>query len=138
MTNIALVACSKDKLNCDAAAQDMYQTRLFVIRKQIAERDFDAWFILSSKYGLVHPFDVISPYEDWMQKWLKAKRVNWQLNILEALQIVEFDSITIHAGKAYYDPVLEAGLRERGANVSIPTRGMTALTTYSYLKTEVL
>lgn len=60
---VALVGCGKSKLEHEAPARDLYTGSLFRAARGWAERNADAWFILSAKHGLVHPDTVIAPYD---------------------------------------------------------------------------
>ena len=52
---IGLVGCVKDKESEPAAARTLYRSPLFRGRKAWVQRSCSSWFILSAKYGLIHP-----------------------------------------------------------------------------------
>src|SRR5690606_13413659 len=52
---IALVSCVSSKEPHAAPARDLYTSALFRKARAYAERNADAWYILSAKYGLVDP-----------------------------------------------------------------------------------
>jgi hypothetical protein len=45
-----------------APARDLFTGPVFAARRQFAEASGRPWFILSSRWGLVHPDEVIAPY----------------------------------------------------------------------------
>lgn len=65
MTRIALVSCTKLKKDYPCSGQEMYlESQLFkkatdYIRKQ----DYNEWYILSAKYGLLNKDTIIEPYD---------------------------------------------------------------------------
>lgn len=61
--NIAVVGCKAKKQNYPCEAREMYMPS-FVYRAQLAfiEASYDAFYILSSKYGIIKPTTVIQPY----------------------------------------------------------------------------
>lgn len=63
MRRIALVACAKSKRAGIVAAKDLYVSTLFQLSRQYAERHSDSWYVLSAKYGLVHPDQEIQTYD---------------------------------------------------------------------------
>ena len=64
MKNTAVVNCSAMKLNHECEAQELY-SKSYVFRAQIEflSHTYDDWYILSAKYGIVKPTDVIEPYD---------------------------------------------------------------------------
>ena len=77
MRRIALVSCVKRKLTVPAAARELYISPLFRGLRDYAEVSTDAWYILSAKYGLLSPDDVIDPYELTLNRMPKAEREAW-------------------------------------------------------------
>lgn len=62
MTTIGLVGCAAAKLQRPAPARELYTSQLFKKASAYVEANSDRWYILSAKYGLVHPDEVICPY----------------------------------------------------------------------------
>lgn len=60
---VALVACGKAKVDHPAQAKDFYTGSLFRMTRQLVEEKYDAWWILSARHYLVHPDDILTPYE---------------------------------------------------------------------------
>ena len=125
---IGLVGCVSTKLSKAAQAKDLYNSTLFRGRRSWVERTCDTWFILSAKYGLVLPTQVIEPYDvsltdaptEFKHDW--ANHVFGQLEaILGDLKLYEFE---IHAGSAYREFGLVRQLMAKGAQVSVPAEGL--------------
>ena len=58
-----LVSCVKTKLPRRAAAKDLYISDWFRKARACVESTGCPWAILSAEYGLLHPDEVIRPYE---------------------------------------------------------------------------
>ncbi len=80
MHTIALVSCVKSKKAQASPARDLYTSALFRKMRAYAERNADRWYILSAKYGLVHPDSMIEPYELTLKTMSRAERRNWADN----------------------------------------------------------
>lgn len=57
-----IIACGSRKLPRPAKAKDIYTGALFRGARQAAEATGEPWFIMSAKYGLLHPDTTIEPY----------------------------------------------------------------------------
>lgn len=60
--HIVVVACGATKRSEASAAKDLYTGRHFQLCRQYAEQNGDAWAILSAKHLVLHPDQVIEPY----------------------------------------------------------------------------
>lgn len=80
---VGLIGCSKQKLNHAAPAQELYVGPLFQLCKQwITKRTGDhgrcqEWAILSAKYGLVMPDQIIEPYDLCLRDLPRLKQQRW-------------------------------------------------------------
>lgn len=83
---IALVSCVKQKRPCECAARDLYTSALFLKARRFAEQHADAWYILSAKYGLLHPMQPTAPYEQTLKQARVAKRRVWAASVREQMQ----------------------------------------------------
>ena len=115
-----LVSCVKTKLSRPGKAKEIYVSDWFRKARAIVEREGCAWRILSAKYGLVHPDDVIEPYEKTLVAMRAAERRSWAGTVLEALEpcLAEADAVVFLAG-ARYREFLEPSLRSRGNAVGV-------------------
>ena len=121
-----LVSCVKTKLSRPAKAKDLYVSDWFRKARACVEREGDAWRILSTKYGLVHPEDVIQPYEKTLITMRVIERRAWADNVLKALEhcLGDADSVVFFAGERYRE-FLEPWLRSRGIGLDVPMRGLS-------------
>jgi hypothetical protein len=108
---IALVACCGAKLAHAAPAADLYISALF--RKAAAYAGtFDSWYILSAKYGLVRPQDVIEPYYCTLLKMPKKDRLTWGQKVKQQMTdagIADAEFVGL-AGAKYIEPLVHAGI----------------------------
>jgi hypothetical protein len=80
---VGLVACCKQKLDYAAPAKDLYQSPLFkhAVRWITSNKRVDVWGgILSAKYGLVLPDQVIEPYDMRVSAMKVPAREAWEKN----------------------------------------------------------
>ena len=102
---IVLVSCVKSKRDHRCRAGDMYTSALFQKMMAYAESlKPKRIFILSAKYGLLTPDDVIEPYEQTLKKMKTAERRSWAQKVISALRQccdLEEDQFVFLAGEAY-------------------------------------
>ncbi|MFN7917869.1 MAG: hypothetical protein U0Q55_21155 [Vicinamibacterales bacterium] len=124
-TTVVLVSCVKSKGAAPAAAKDLYTSPLFRYMRRYAEHHADAWFILSAEHGLLHPTQVISPYERTLKKMAAIERRRWSEMVCKALvqRLPARTDIIILAGESYRGGI-EPFLQEQGHTVDIPMRGL--------------
>ena len=122
---IALVSCVAQKLDRPARARDLYISTLFRSLRRYAEAHADAWFILSAKYGLVDPNEVIEPYELTFNTMGTQARRAWAARVREALtpKLPPGCAVILLAGQRYRE-YIEPWLCDRGHSVSIPLEGL--------------
>ncbi|MFN2384019.1 MAG: DUF6884 domain-containing protein [Gemmatimonadota bacterium] len=109
---VCLVSCTRAKLPRRAKARDLYDTPAFRRDREHAEREFDRWWVLSGKYGLLDPERVISPYDVSLNSMPRRQRRLWAVRVVEALlaETRRGDEITILANARYREdlvPLLE-------------------------------
>ena len=125
---IGLVGCVKLKADVPRAARELYVSALFSGRRSYVEGSCNEWWVLSAKYGLVHPDAVLSPYDATLKDASRPARCQWSERVLamidEQVRPAGGDAFEIHAGVEYRDFGLVDSLRSRGFAVVIPTEGM--------------
>lgn len=115
MTTVCLVGCCKTKLRHAAPARELYCSPLFRLCRAWAERHADAWAILSARYGVVRPDNVIEPYDTTIAQrrpfgqpplspkdfgtWLYAQVQAWRTRYATPAQAPR---LVILAGKSYW------------------------------------
>ena len=78
---IGLVACSKTKLDRPAPARELYTSPLFRAASGYCERVYDRWYVLSALHGLVHPDQVIEPYDVTLATMTAEQRRGWRYRV---------------------------------------------------------
>lgn len=122
---IALVSCVKSKRGSPTAARDLYTSQLFRALRGYAEATSDAWYILSAEHGLLHPDQIIAPYERTLNTMGKQDRRAWAERVQEQLAaLLPPDAeITVLAGTRYREDIVPF-LQARGHSVRIPLEGL--------------
>lgn len=125
---VGLVGCVKQKAPAPHPARALYVSTLFAGRRAFVEHSCLEWWILSALHGLVHPDQVLEPYDVTLKDAGRAGRREWSRRVLatldERVALRPGDVAEIHAGSEYRDWGLVDGLRARGIAVEIPTEGM--------------
>lgn len=125
---IGLVGCVKRKAGSPRPAQDLYMSELFRGRRAYVERSCDEWWIVSAKHGLVHPVEVLAPYDETLKDASHITRRRWSEAVLvaidERIRPQQGEIFEIHAGSEYRDFGVVEGLADRGCVVTVPTEGM--------------
>lgn len=85
MKTIVLVGCGKEKLAHPAPAKELYSGQLFKKARAYAERHGDAWRIISAKYSLLQPDEVIAPYDETVSGKSQAERRMWAVTVRNAI-----------------------------------------------------
>jgi hypothetical protein len=105
---IGLVACTSKKENFQTWARELYSSEWFKKASDHADENFDAWWILSAKHGLVHISDVINPYEKRLstkkadkEEWSEMVIGQWMMMLVEEGLLEEELEVTFLAGKDY-------------------------------------
>jgi hypothetical protein len=105
MNRIVLISCVSTKLATESKAKDLYISPLFKMNYTYAESlKPSAIYILSAKYGLVHPDMIIPPYEQTLNTMKSGEVKDWALDVIDQMQgKVNFqkDEIIFLAGERY-------------------------------------
>lgn len=116
---VALVACGKAKVDHPAPAREFYTGSLFRMTRDVVEGGgYDAWWILSARHYLVHPDDILSPYEasltnapdEFIDMWVNQVDLSFRCNrpgygtwTQHGGQLV----VDIYAGQNYATPLVK-------------------------------
>ncbi len=135
---VVLVSCVKSKTSKPMPAQDLYTSDLFHKTSAYARLVGDSWYILSAKYGLLVPNQIIEPYEKTLNKMAAAERKIWASNVLESLKdiVSPGDEVVFLAGDRYRRDLIET-LEEWGCKIYIPMEGLSFGRQLSWLKKEL-
>lgn len=123
--NIYLVSCVKKKRIHPCPAKDLYISDWFEKASQYASQHADEWFILSAKYFLVYPDQVIETYDLTLKSMKVEERKKWASQVLQILTplLIPDDRITFLAGELYRE-FLIPNLAQAGYKISIPMQGL--------------
>ena len=122
---VALVSCVKQKRNSAAPARDLYLSQLFRGLRRYAETHADAWYILSAEHGVLHPEQVVEPYERTLNTMPKRERITWAERVQQQLiELLPADAEVILLAGLRYREEIEPFLRQRGFPVSVPLAGL--------------
>ena len=129
MKRIILVGCGKTKRAIPTSAKRLYCGPLFSARRRYAEESGHRWFVLSAKYGVIPPDDVVSPYDVTISDLSPIDRAAWTTGAATMLFDQMSDDtypsrtvVEIHAGSVYAVP-LGGVLRTVGFDVRLPLSG---------------
>ncbi len=122
---IYLVSCVSQKLPVSAPAKDLYTSPLFRKARSYVESKGQSWFILSAKYGLVHPNQCIASYDLTLNTMGVRERRRWAEGVLSQMEpnLGGSGDIVFLAGQRYRE-FLEPALRQKGLSVSVPMEGL--------------
>ena len=112
---IYLLSCVGQKRATPIHARDLYTSPWFRKARTYADGTGQPWFILSAQYGLVHPDEMIAPYDLTLNTMPVADRRRWASKVLTQLEphLNGIRSVTFLAGRRYRE-FLEPSLRSRG------------------------
>lgn len=85
--SIGLVACAKDKAPDARPARSLYRSPLFRRASEYAARTYDHWFVLSAQHYLLHPDEVIEPYDKTLARMPKWEREHWASMVEAGLRL---------------------------------------------------
>jgi len=120
--NAVLVGCVKSKRPLAGPAKDLYSSTLFARRRRYAEASGAPWFVVSSRWGLVAPDEVIAPYDVFLGDMSAAYRRAWAEFVVTQLTghvRLSGASIEIHAGD-HYVAALRPAIEGAGAELIDP------------------
>lgn len=120
-----LVSCVGQKQSSPAPAKDLYTSPWFRKVRSYVSGMAQPWFVLSAQYGLVHPDQVIAPYDLTLNSVSVGDRRRWAEGVLTQLEphLANVEHIIFLAGQRYRE-FLEPMLHSRSIAVSIPMEGL--------------
>lgn len=134
VVRVALVGCGKAKTSTPQPAKDLYIGPLFRAARAYAEQQCDDWVILSAKYGVVLPDEVIEPYEQRLSSMRLRDQEDWARKAEQQLRYryrglqVQFVGL---AGEEYLGWLLD------GRTVIQPLRGLGIGTRIKFLRDAI-
>ena len=111
VARVLLVGCSQTKGAAPAPASDLFHGPGFRKASEYARRSGAPWFVLSARYGLLHPDDVIGPYDVYLGKQSAeycAARGDWVVAQFGARLPLDGVAVEVHASEGYCAPLAAA------------------------------
>lgn len=99
----AIIACSKSKRNRACAARFLYTGSLFKKALVYAEKNYKYVYILSAKFGILHPDHIIEPYNKTLLNMSTQEKNKWYLLVGEQLKTLK-KPLTFFTGRLYNYP----------------------------------
>jgi hypothetical protein len=120
-TKLAVINCKGQKQDYPCRSEDMYM-KSYVHRTQLAfiKEYYDDYIILSAKYGVILPDDIIEPYSMILHTSNTSKALaknkntimltreetnNWAKQITTNIIFKKYDHIDFHLPNAYWIPI---------------------------------
>jgi len=129
--SVILVAGGRAQLSEPAAARDLYVSPLFARRRARAEATGVPWFVVSGRWGLLQPDDILAPYSFSLAQQSVSYQRAWGRFVAEQLALLSpvgrGDVVEIYTGAAYAAaltaPIEYLGARVRRATVGASDSG---------------
>ncbi|HEV2633669.1 MAG TPA: hypothetical protein VGX23_00895 [Actinocrinis sp.] len=127
--SVILIGSGRAQLSEPAMARALYVSPLFARRRARAEASGVPWFVVSGRWGLLDPGDVLAPYSFSLAEQSMSYRRAWGRFVAEQLCLVSSvgrgDVVEICAGAAYAT-ALTAPIEYLGARLRRATVGASA------------
>jgi hypothetical protein len=121
---VALVSCSKKKKGYACKAKEIYsESTLFNKTASYVARKYFSWFIISAKYGLLNPEEVIEPYDVTLYNMSKDEIIDWSKKVADSLVCLGIDKVDIYAGSLYRKYLIRF-LDENNIKYNVPMQGL--------------
>lgn len=120
--DIVLVGSGRSTLAEAAPARELYTGALFARRRRYAESSGRPWFVVSARWGLVAPGEVVAAHDVVLADTTPAYRQGWAqfvIGQLEALLPLADLVLEVHAGDHVLD-ALRAAVEQAGAAIVDP------------------
>ncbi len=106
---LVLIGCVDRQQPAPAPARDLFLGPVFARRRAYAEASGRPWFILSSRWGLVRPDELIAPYRFVLDDQPIMFRRTWGRYVAEQLAVAarldRGTTVEVHADDEYVDSV---------------------------------
>lgn len=126
MTTLAIIPCTNQKSDEPGPAREVWIGGHFQLTLMHVEEFFDEVRIMSFKYGMITPDQVIEPYDMNIHMEPLPVRVRWKRMVMQQIQdLVETyqpSVVGLYVGKADQDWLIKT-FGGRGAKVIIPWAG---------------
>ncbi|SRR6266478_2356864 len=136
--SLYLISCVSRKQFKPMRARDLYCSDWFLKVRAYVEALDARWLILSAKYGVVDPDEVIAPYEVTLNSMGTGERREWAHRVTAQLRsrCHRGDTVVILAGESYREHLVPI-LKEWGCAVEVPMRGLGIGRQLAWLKNHL-
>ena len=127
MKTLMIINCKQSKQDRACLVREMYQpSTLFQEQVKLAEVFYDEWAVLSCKYGIVFPDQIIEPYDLCMTTGQhinpanvmdKANIGKW-INLVSQTDLSKYTQVDLHLSNPYYKPIAHLNI---GNHIKQPT-----------------
>lgn len=126
MNLIGLISCVSKKKSIPSKACDLYISPLFQKSKKYAQQRCEKYMILSAKYGLLNPQELIEPYNMTLNDLNKSERQSWADKVFLKLKenLTKETKIIFLAGENYRH-FLEKKIQDFGIDTATPLINMS-------------
>jgi hypothetical protein len=120
-----LVSCVGQKCDTPAPAAELYTSQWFKLARAYVEAQGAPWRVLSALHGLLHPEQVVAPYEFTLHHTSPPVLRQWTAVVVADLLRVRPQParVVIFAGRRYRLYLVSA-LEARGYAVEVPMAGL--------------
>jgi hypothetical protein len=124
-TRIYLVSCVSKKSLTAAPSREFYVSPWFLAVRQYVEATGDPWYVLSAKYGLVGPMQVLAPYDETLNNMKIAERRAWASRVTAQMDqhMPTVRTVVAFAGLRYREFLMDY-LKGHFA-IEVPMEGLT-------------
>jgi hypothetical protein len=125
--DVVLVGCSSSKAPAARPAGELFTGAAFTKARDLAQRGSAPWYVLSAKFGLLDPTEVVAPYDVYLADQPPQYRTAWGAWVVAQLglrQSLAGAVVEVHAGRAYCEPLI-APLAAAGATLVEPLAGLS-------------
>lgn len=115
---VAIISCKSRKKDYICSADVMYgDSHLYQAQRNFCVKGYDEYYIVSSKYGITHPSQIIEPYNITLSKSQHTLSENnknlstWDPQVLSNVHnqlewmIEQGWDVDFHTSRAYYEPL---------------------------------
>jgi hypothetical protein len=134
---IALVGCVKTKIEVSAKAKDLYLSPLF--KKTVSfikSKDYNDWFILSAKYGLIDKEAIIDPYELTLLSFSQEQLKEWSDWVFNEIKKRKLNDLHFYCGSKYHNEFILQSLKINNIRYSLPLKGLSLGQRLSYFNKQ--
>lgn len=135
---IALVSGVLPQYENAMPARWLYHSEWFVVAAGLAETASTGWFILSARYGLLHPDQKIAPYELTLSTLSPDQRQAWAAGVLQSLtQILKPGDRLLLLAEPDMHNALFTVLENSNWRLAAPLRDMTAASQLVWMQNAI-